>query len=105
VSITPLTRPSPAVPLDLELRQVGRAQAGDAAAFRWLFDRDGASIRRFLTDLLRDRDAADEATQETFVRAYRQLASLQEPARWRPWLFGVARRASLQKVKGAATVK
>lgn len=97
--ITPVQRPSPSAPLDLELRQVGRAQAGDAVAFRWLFDRDGASVRRFLTDLLRDRDAAEEATQETFVRAHRQLDGLQDRSRWRPWLFGVARRVSLEQFR------
>ncbi len=85
--------------LDLEARQVERAQAGDAAAFRWLFDRDAAGVRRFLQSLLRNRDEADEATQETFVRAHRQLASLRASERWRPWLFGVARRVWFEQVR------
>lgn len=83
----------------MEAHQVQRAQAGDAAAFRWLFDRDAAGVRRFLMALLRDPDAADEATQETFVRAHRQLSGLRDGERWRPWLFGVARRVSLEHAR------
>ncbi len=67
-----------------------RAQLGDATAFRWLFDRYASSVRRFATDLLRNADAADECTQETFVRAHRQLASLREPDKWKSWLFSTA---------------
>ncbi len=87
------------VVLDLEARQVQRAKDGDAAAFRWLFDRDAGAVRRFLHSLLRDRDRADEATQETFVRAHRQLGSLRTTDRWRSWLFGVARRVSLEQLR------
>jgi RNA polymerase sigma-70 factor (ECF subfamily) len=86
-------------PVDLGVHQVRRAQRGDAAAFRWLFDRDAASVRRFLGDLLRDRDAADEATQETFVRAHRQLPTLRDLTRWRPFLFGTARRVSFEVMR------
>jgi RNA polymerase sigma-70 factor (ECF subfamily) len=89
-------------PVDLALRQVERARGGDAAAFRWLFDRDVAGVRRFLGDLLRDRDAADEAAQETFVRAHRQLGELRDAARWRPFLFGTARRVSLEAMRRRA---
>jgi RNA polymerase sigma-70 factor (ECF subfamily) len=84
---------------DLEAVMVQRAQGGDAAAFRWLFDRDIAGVRRFLFDLLRDRDAADEAAQETFVRAHRGLGSLREVTRWRSWLFGTARRVFLEQLR------
>jgi RNA polymerase sigma-70 factor, ECF subfamily len=84
---------------DLEAVMVERARGGDAAAFRWLFDRDIAGVRRFLFDLLRDRDAADEAAQETFVRAHRGLHSLREVTRWRSWLFGTARRVFLEQLR------
>ena len=36
-----------------------------------IFHRHAPSVRRFVGDLLRDDAAADEATQETFVRALR----------------------------------
>jgi RNA polymerase sigma-70 factor (ECF subfamily) len=78
-------------PVALERALVDRARAGDARAFRSLFDRHAPAVRRFLGDLLRDADAADEATQETFVRAHHRLGSLREEEKLRPWLFGIAR--------------
>jgi len=78
-------------PVSLERRLVERARAGDDQAFRAIFDRHAPSVRRFLYDLLRDRDAADEATQETFVRAHGRLAALRDQDKLVAWLFGIAR--------------
>ena len=38
--------------------------------FRVVYESHARAVRRFLGDLLRDDSAADEATQETFVRAW-----------------------------------
>jgi DNA-directed RNA polymerase specialized sigma24 family protein len=54
----------------------------------------GPRVHRFLTDLLRDRTLAADATQETFVRAFRST----RPAgvRVAAWIFGIARNVSLE---------
>jgi RNA polymerase sigma-70 factor (ECF subfamily) len=78
-------------PVPLERALVARAQGGDGAAFRVLFDRHAAGVRRFLIDLLGDVAAADEATQETFVRAHGRLGTLRDGDKLRPWLLGIAR--------------
>ena len=70
---------------------VVRAQKGDSAAFRALFQHHSPGVRRYLGDLLRDDAAADDATQETFLRAFDSLAQLRESARLSSWLFGIAR--------------
>lgn len=76
---------------------VVRARTGDAAAFRMLFERHSPGVRRYLGDLLRDESAADDATQETFVRAYDRLLSLREAGRVQTWLFGIARNVFLEQ--------
>src|SRR5689334_22679732 len=78
---------------------VAAVLAGDAGAFRVLFDRHAAAVRRFLRDLTRDEAVADEATQETFVRAHARLASLRDDQRLRPWLLGIARRVCLEETR------
>lgn len=78
---------------------VAAALAGDPGAFRVLFDRHAAPVRRFLRDLCRDEAAADEGTQETFVRAHARLASLRDDQRLRPWLLGIARRVFLEELR------
>lgn len=61
-----------------------------------LYAENGARIHRFLCDLLGDRALAADATQETFVRAHRNIDRLDEGARVVPWLFGIARNVSLE---------
>lgn len=70
---------------------IARAQRGDGAAFRVLFDLHAPAVHRFLRDLLGDAAAADESTQETFVRAYQRLRRLAAEERFRPWVLGIAR--------------
>jgi RNA polymerase sigma-70 factor (ECF subfamily) len=79
------------VPPSLEDVLVRRAKAGDPQAFRRLFERHAPAVRRFLFDLLRDDAAADEAVQETFVRAHARLPSLRESDKLSSWLFSIAR--------------
>jgi RNA polymerase sigma-70 factor, ECF subfamily len=78
---------------------VAAALAGEPGAFRVLFDRHAAAVRRFVRDLGRDEAYADEATQETFVRAHARLATLRDDQRVRPWLLGIARRVYLEELR------
>ncbi len=78
---------------------LSRARAGDAEAFRVIFDRESPGVRRFLGDLLRDDAAADEATQETFVRAHHRLGTVEQPGRVQGWLFGIARMVFLEHLR------
>jgi RNA polymerase sigma-70 factor, ECF subfamily len=56
-------------------------------------------IRRFLRGLLGDSAAADDATQETFARAFQRIDTLRDPDRITPWLFGIARNVALEARK------
>src|SRR5712692_1530422 len=76
-----------------------RARRGEPEAFRVIFDRHSPSVRRFLGDLLRDDAAADEATQETFVRAHARMRTLREDERVGGWLLGIARMVSLEQLR------
>lgn len=85
---------------DDERRWVARAREGDPAAFQALFERHSASVWRFLRDLSRDDAAADEATQETFVRAHGRLGTLRDDTRLASWLLGIARLVYLESRRG-----
>ena len=74
-----------------------RAREGeDRDALATLYAEHSPSIHRFLCDLLGDRALAADATQETFVRAFRRLDTLRDSERLAPWLFGIARNVSLE---------
>ena len=68
---------------------VARARAGDQEAFRLLFVRFSRPVFQFIYQLVSQRDLADELTQETFVRAYRNLKQLRNDSRFSTWLFGI----------------
>src|SRR4051812_5510917 len=73
-----------------------RAQAGEGDAFRVLFERNVSGVRRFLGDLLKDSSAADEATQETFVRAHALLGRLKDRVRLQGFLLGIASNVAFE---------
>lgn len=72
------------------------ASADDSARIEALYAEHGARIHRFLRDLLDDAALAADATQETFVRAYKRLDDLDPALRVAPWLFGIARNVALE---------
>ena len=78
---------------------LSRARAGDAEAFRVIFDREAPGVRRFLGDLLRDDAAADEGTQETFVRAHQKLGTLSHTEKLQGWLIGIARMVFMESLR------
>jgi len=88
---------------DAERRLLTRARQGDPVAFRTLFEQHSPAVWRFLRDLFRDESAADEATQETFVRAHGKLGALRDDARLSSWLLGIARHIYLESRRTRGT--
>lgn len=88
---------------EAERRLLTRARRGDPAAFRGLFERHAPAVWRFLRDLFQDESAADEATQETFVRAHGRLGVLRDEARLSSWLLGIARHIYLESRRARGT--
>ena len=84
---------------------VRRAQAGEGDAFRILFERNVSGVRRFLGDLLKDNSAADEATQETFVRAHALLGRLKDRVRLQGFLLGIARNVAFEHHRRGPTME
>lgn len=45
-----------------------------------------------------DADDVEDVVQEAFVRAFRSLAKLEQPARFGPWLLTIARNRALSRL-------
>lgn len=76
-----------------------RCQLGERDAFDSLIVRWHEPLWRYLRQLTHSDDAAADLAQDTWVRVLRGIGSLREPARLRPWLFGIARRAAMDKLR------
>jgi RNA polymerase sigma-70 factor (ECF subfamily) len=61
----------------------------------------GPAVYRRCLRLLRDREAAKDATQEVFVKLVRDLSRLQEPEVALPWLYRVATNHCLNLIRNA----
>jgi RNA polymerase sigma-70 factor (ECF subfamily) len=74
-------------PSDAEL--VRRVRAGDTGAYGALVSRYRDRLGRYAVHMIGDREDAEEALQDSFVRAYRSLARCDDPARFGAWLYGI----------------
>lgn len=63
--------------------------AGDDRAFTTLVDRHAPACLRFARRMLGETADAEDAAQETFLRAFRALQSYDEGTPFRTWLFAI----------------
>ena len=82
--------PSDDTPSDAELLRA--AASKDRTAFETFVSRHQASLFRFCQTLTRDRDAAEDALQETLLTAWRKAGTFRGDGSARSWLFTIARR-------------
>ena len=81
---------------------VTRVCAGDAEAFRLIFERYSRPVISFIFDMVNDRALAEELTQETFVRAYRAIHTMRRETKLSTWLFGIARNVARESLRARA---
>jgi RNA polymerase sigma-70 factor (ECF subfamily) len=68
---------------------IARVIAGDVAAYGILVDRYHARFARFATGLLGNKEDAEEALQDAFVRAYRALDRYEHRERFGSWFYRI----------------
>jgi RNA polymerase sigma-70 factor (ECF subfamily) len=72
---------------------VERAQAGDHDAFTLLVRESLPRAYRVAKLILREEDRAQDAVQEAFVAAWRDVRALRNPDAWESWLHRLVVRA------------
>lgn len=75
---------------DADARLVARIRAGDDDAFETLVGQYQAPLFRYLHGFVGDAEHARDLVQETFLRAFRSLGSLDDPGLLRSWLYRIA---------------
>jgi len=78
---------------------IAGACEGDPEAFRLIFERYSRPVISFIYDMVSNRELAEELTQETFVRAYRNLRTMREETKLSTWLFGIARNVAREALR------
>ena len=78
---------------------VARVLTGDSAAFDRLVDSYTARIYTHVYRMTRNREEAEDVVQETFLRAYRNLASFDRLRPFRNWLYTIATNLALNALR------
>lgn len=76
------------------------AAQGDADAFAGLVDRWMDRLFRIAYRILRDWDAADDATQDALVIAWRDIRGLRDPDRFEAWMYRLLVRICYRQASG-----
>ncbi|MFQ5880951.1 MAG: sigma-70 family RNA polymerase sigma factor [Candidatus Methylomirabilales bacterium] len=79
---------------------VDRVLAGDRKAFTPLLLRHQRTILNFMYRMVGERGAAEDLTQEVFLKAYAALPRFRKEAAFSTWLFRIAHNHCLNLLKG-----
>lgn len=78
---------------------VVRCQLGEREAFDPLIARWHLPLCRYASRVGGNQDAVGDIVQDVWLRVVRGLPSLRDPSRFRPWLFGIARRVLMDRLR------
>jgi RNA polymerase sigma-70 factor (ECF subfamily) len=84
-----------------EARLVAEALAGSQAAFAHLVRRYERPVVRLIARITGARALAEDLAQETFVKAFRNLAAFDPARRLSSWLFRIAHNTALDALRRA----
>ncbi len=82
---------------DLEL--VEKVKSGDRRSFSELVKRHQRNVLRLSLRFMKDTDAAEDVTQEAFIKAYEKLNSFEGRASFKSWLFQIAVNTARNKLR------
>lgn len=78
---------------------VAAARAGDQQALEWLVHHYRPGLLRFLREVTRDPELAEDLTQDAFLRAFARFAQLNNDAAFQAWLYRIARNLWLSQLR------
>jgi RNA polymerase sigma-70 factor, ECF subfamily len=78
---------------------VEQARAGDSLAFDTLFYHYNARICTYLSRMVGNDEEGRDLARETFLKAWRTLACIQDASRFGPWLYRIATNVAIDHLR------
>lgn len=94
-----MTEPTPLGPAASDQEVVLAARRGSDAAYRELVRRYERPIFSLVFRMVRDRELAEDLTQETFIKALNALDSYRPEYKFSSWIFKIANNASIDHLR------
>jgi RNA polymerase sigma-70 factor (ECF subfamily) len=82
-----------------EHQLVAAAKSGDATAFEELVSRYERKIFRLTMNITRNREDAEDAMQDAFLKSYSHLKTFQGDSRFYTWLVRIAANEALMRLR------
>ena len=82
----------------IEQQLIDRVVSGDTRAFAGIVDRHKDKAMTLAVRLLRNREEAEEALQDAFVRAYKGLVAFNRNASFSTWLYRIVYNVCLTRI-------
>lgn len=86
-----------------EQEAIARSREGDQAAFAWIVREYKHMVYTVTLRTLRHREEAEEAVQDTFVKAYQNLNAYRGGSKFSTWLFSITYRTAVSKLRARRT--
>jgi RNA polymerase sigma-70 factor, ECF subfamily len=85
--------------MEEDLKLVLEILKGNIDSFNILVNKYELSILRFVYNTVRDREAAEDITQEVFITVYNKLYTFNKEYKFSNWLFQIARNKCIDYVR------
>jgi len=89
-------------PVDREVLE--RFRLGDEAAVKAVYDRYGGPVFALSMSILGEHGLAADATQQTFIKAWRAASTYDADRSFAPWIYAIARRTAIDLYRKRARV-
>ena len=82
-----------------DVQLIRRILSGDDEAFSILMRKHQKGVHALIWRKIGDFQVTEEITQDTFIQVYKRLGSLEDPKRFKGWLYVIANRLCLNWIK------
>ncbi len=78
---------------------ISKVLGGDRNAFAYLVDKYKTMVYSLAIRLVKDREEAEEISQDAFVKAYQSLSSFKGKAKFSSWLYRIVYNTAISKLR------
>ncbi|MBK9759445.1 MAG: sigma-70 family RNA polymerase sigma factor [Flavobacteriales bacterium] len=86
-----------------EQEAIARSRTGDHVAFAWIVKEYKPMAYTVAMRVLRNREEAQEVTQDAFVKVYQNLDGYEGTSKFTTWLFSITYRTAISKLRSRRT--
>ncbi len=78
---------------------IKKVKKGDDMAFQELMSRYTKHIFNFILQYVKSREEAEDVSQDTFFKVWKNMKRFKDGMKFKPWLFTIARNTALDYIK------